>query len=120
MAEELLLRREGVRLGCVDFGGSGAPVMLLHGLAGHAGEWAESASWLTERHRVVALDARGHGNSERIPEDVSRIAHVADTVFVIKELGLGPVILVGQSLGGHTAFLTAAANPDLVRVLVGD
>ncbi|HTZ62684.1 MAG TPA: alpha/beta hydrolase [Solirubrobacteraceae bacterium] len=118
MSRELLFKREGVRLACLDFGGSGIPVVLLHGLAGHGGEWAESASWLTEHHRVIAIDARGHGNSEHVPEDVSRAAHVADTAFVIEELGLGPVILVGQSLGGHTAFLTAAANPDLIRALV--
>lgn len=93
-------------------------MLLLHGLAGHAGEWAETARWLTERYRVVAVDARGHGHSERIPREVSRAAHVDDAVFVIERLGLGPVVLVGQSLGGHAALLVAAKRPDLVRGLV--
>jgi pimeloyl-ACP methyl ester carboxylesterase len=53
-------------------------VLLLHGLAGHGGEWAETASWLTESFRVLAPDARGHGRSERVPLDVSRAAHVAE------------------------------------------
>jgi pimeloyl-ACP methyl ester carboxylesterase len=54
-------------LACRDFGGDGAAVLLLHGLAGHADEWTETASWLTKRCRVVAFDARGHGHSERFP-----------------------------------------------------
>jgi pimeloyl-ACP methyl ester carboxylesterase len=92
--------------------------MLLHGLAGHAEEWAETAGWLVASRRVFALDARGHGRSERAPTDVSRGAHVADLEFWLESLELGPVVLVGQSLGGHTAFLVAAHRPDLVSGLV--
>lgn len=91
---------------------------MLHGLAGHAGEWTETASWLTDHHRVVGSDARGHGRSERYPADVSPSAQVADAAFVIDELGLGPVALVGQSLGGVTALILAAQRPELVRTLV--
>lgn len=109
---------DGVRLLVHDHGGSGTPVVLLHGLAGHAGEWDETASWMRERHRVVAFDQRAHGGSERRPTDVSRAAYVADVVAVIDALELGKVVLVGQSLGGHTAMLTAAACPDLVAALV--
>ncbi|HZV76061.1 MAG TPA: alpha/beta hydrolase [Conexibacter sp.] len=119
MADWLTLERDGVQLACLDVGGAGSPpALLLHGLAGHAGEWRETAGWLTERCRVVALDARGHGRSERAPEDVSREAHVADVAFAIEQLGHGPVVLIGQSLGGHLALLVAARRPDLVRGLV--
>jgi pimeloyl-ACP methyl ester carboxylesterase/predicted nucleic acid-binding protein len=112
------LQRGGVRLSYLDFGGDGPLVLLVHGLAGHAGEWAETASWLSRRGRVLALDARGHGRSERRPADVSRDAHVADVIALIERIGGAPVTLVGQSLGGNTAFLVAAARPDLVRGLV--
>jgi pimeloyl-ACP methyl ester carboxylesterase len=118
MSERLVLDRDGVRLACIDFGGAASPVVLLHGLAGHAGEWSNTASWLLQEHRVIAIDARGHGDSERSPDDVSRDAHVADAAFVIQELELGHVTLVGQSLGGQAAFLTAAAHPDLLHALV--
>src|SRR5215212_9870964 len=103
MATWTEMTRAGVRLACREFGGQGPSVLLLHGLAGHADEWAQTASWLTERWRVVALDARGHGRSERLPGDVSRASHVADTGFVIERLGLQPVVVVGQSVGGLTA-----------------
>jgi pimeloyl-ACP methyl ester carboxylesterase len=113
-----VLEREGVRLSYLDFGGDGPPVVLLHGLAGHAGEWAETARWLSERAQVLALDARGHGRSEREPSDVTRAAHVADVAFVVEQLDLEPVVLIGQSLGGQTALLVAAERRDIVRGLV--
>jgi pimeloyl-ACP methyl ester carboxylesterase len=112
------LERDGVRIACLDFGGTGSPVLLLHGLAGHAAEWTDTARWLTRSHRVLALDLRGHGRSERAPGDVSRAAHVADVAFSIERLSLAPVVLVGQSLGGQLAILVAARHPTLVRALV--
>lgn len=111
------LTRGGVRLAGRDFGGDGPPVLLLHGLAGHAGEWAQTASWLTASRRVCATDARGHGRSERLPADVSRAALVADAACVIESLELAPVV-VGQSLGGLVGLCLASWRPDLVRGLV--
>jgi len=93
-------------------------VLLLHGLCGHAEEWRETASWLTAEHRVLAPDARGHGRSERRPADVSRAAHVQDAAAWLTYFGLGPAAVVGQSLGGHTAFLLATRHPALVERLV--
>ncbi len=110
--------RDGVRLACREFGGEGPSILLLHGLAGHADEWAQTASWLTARGRVIALDARGHGRSERFPGDVSRDSLVADVAFVVERLGLRPVVVVGQSVGGLTALSLSARRPDLVRGLV--
>ena len=102
----------------VPAAGAPATLLLLHGLAGHSGEWDATAHLLRGRHRVVAFDQRGQGASERRPGDVSRSAYVMDVVAVIEALGLEDVVLVGQSLGGHTAMLTAAAHPELVRALV--
>lgn len=73
---------------------------------------------LRDTHRVVALEQRGHGHSTRVPQDVTRAAYVADVVALIERLGGGPVILVGQSMGGHTAMLVAAEHPELVSQLV--
>ncbi|MFJ4185140.1 alpha/beta fold hydrolase [Kitasatospora sp. NPDC089509] len=109
--------RDGVRLSCRDWGGRGPAVVLLHGLAGHAGEWDVLAGALSDRYRVVAVDQRGHGGSERRPEDVSRAAYVADVVAVLEQLDLGRAVLAGQSLGGHTAMLAAAAHPGRVCAL---
>lgn len=122
MWTERTVTRAGVRLTCRDWNShrstSAPPVVLLHGLAGHAGEWDAAAAHLAPHHRVVAVDQRGHGASERRPADVSRAAYVADVRAVCEQLGVDRPVLVGQSLGGHTAMLTAAAHPDLVRGLV--
>jgi pimeloyl-ACP methyl ester carboxylesterase len=112
------LHREGVKLTCLDVPGSEPSVLFLHGLAGRANEWKRTASALKGRHRVLAPDQRGHGRSERRPGDMSPEAFVNDVALWIDELSTDGVILVGQSLGGLTAFLTAARQPSLVRGLV--
>lgn len=100
-------------------GGQGDPVVLLHGLAGYSGEWAGLTTELRQEFRVLAFDARGHGGSTRRPTDVTRSAHTDDVAAVIRQLAGGaPVTLVGQSMGAHTAMLTAATHPDLVKRLV--
>ncbi|MDN0197083.1 alpha/beta hydrolase [Streptomyces sp. S.PNR 29] len=102
-----------------EAGTSADPVLLLHGLAGHQGEWNDLVPrLLADGHRVVTYDARGHGDSTRHPRTTTRAAHVQDAVTLIEDLSLAPAILIGQSLGGHTALLLASAHPDLVKSLI--
>src|SRR5690349_21896226 len=102
-------------LSCLVSETDGSPVVLLHGLAGSAREMAVALPG----HRVIVPDQRDHGHSVRRPAEVSRAAYVADVVRVIEELaGGGPVALAGQSMGAHTAMLTAAWHPELVSRLV--
>ncbi|SNY66681.1 alpha/beta fold hydrolase [Paractinoplanes atraurantiacus] len=116
----MLTLPSGVSLSYLTRGSAGGPVtVLLHGLAGSAREMLPTATALAAAgHRAVALDQRGHGRSTRRPGDLSREAFVADVVALIREVADGPVTLVGQSMGGHTAMLTAAWHPDLVGRLV--
>lgn len=118
---------DGVRLAAWEFTEeqtppartSGSGVLLLHGLMGSASHWAPTARWLAERHRVVALDQRGHGRSEKpAGGPFTREAYVADAAAAVEQLGLGPVTLVGHSMGALTAWQLAAEHPDLVRALV--
>lgn len=110
---------DGTRIAVSDLGGSGPPVVLLHGLAGSSRELIPSAAALVEDYRVVLIDQRGHGASTRRPGDVSRQAFVNDVVSVIERVSpQRSVTVIGQSMGAHTAMLTAAARPDLVDRLV--
>lgn len=113
-----ILQREDVNLRYVDFGGSGEPVLLLHGLCGTADEWADTAQWLGETNRVVAFDQRGHGQNTRRPASVVPQRFVDDAVRVIEHLKLQPVTVIGQSTGGRTAFALAAQHSKLVSKLV--
>lgn len=114
----LFLDVDSVRLCCMDFGGEGPAVLLVHGLAGRGNEWRSTAEWLRRAHRVFALDQRGHGQSEKPTGDYSRDAYVRDLIGVIERLQPRPALLIGQSMGGINAFLAAARRPDLVRGLI--
>ncbi len=109
---------DGARLRYLDYGGEGAAALLLHGLCGEATEWAATAAWLRRSCRVLAVDQRGHGASERTPGRYGRDAYVADATAAIEQLQLAPVVLVGQSMGGLNAYLVAARRSELVRALV--
>ena len=98
-------------------GGSGTPVVLLHGFPNTWYAWRDVMPRLAERHTVIAVDLRGLGDSDRgtRPNDVPTGA--GDLHGLVAELGLGPVLLAGQDWGGSTAFAFAAAHPDEVRRL---
>lgn len=111
--------RGDVTIAVRDLGGDGPPLLLLHGLAGSSRELLPTARELTDRFRVILMDQRGHGESTRRPADLSRQAFVDDVVAVLDEVAPGErCVLVGQSMGAHTAFLVAARRPDLVERLV--
>lgn len=91
----------------------------MHGLAGYAGEWSTTIRHLAPRWRCLALDQRGHGRSTRRPDDLSRQAFVDDIIAVLDGAGIKqPVVLIGQSMGAHTAFLTAARYSERISHLI--
>jgi len=101
-------------------GDAGAPaVLLLHG-------WTVSADLnffavyddLAPRYRAVALDHRGHGRGMRPRTPFSLEECADDAAALVAELGLGPVIAVGFSMGGPVAMLLHHRHPDLVAGLV--
>lgn len=118
MTDYKVQRPQGVSVAVTDLGGDGPVVVLLHGLAGSSRELLPTAKAL-DGYRVLLMDQRGHGLSSRIPEDLSRTAFASDVVAVLEELVPGRrATSMGQSMGAHTAFLAAAARPDLVEGLV--
>lgn len=103
--------------GVVDFGGSGRPIVLLHGLMGRATTWWSVAQWLTSYGHVVGLDARAHGFSP-LRGAASTEEFADDVVDLILSLDSGPAVLVGHSMGGLHALVAAARRPELVRGVV--
>ncbi len=109
---------DGVRLYALVRPGT-PTILFLHGLAGYGGEWKPVCGLLDDSLGFVAPDQRGHGQSQIGPEvAVDRLAYVGDAVTIINQLVGGPVILVGQSMGGLVATYLAASRPDLVNHLV--
>lgn len=101
--------------------GEGPPLVLLHGLTATR-RYVVSGSRYLERHgrRVIAYDARGHGESDPAPERgaYSFRDQVTDLVGVLDELGIERVALVGQSMGAAVSMLFAIECPDRVSALV--
>jgi pimeloyl-ACP methyl ester carboxylesterase len=112
----------GARLHALDWGGDGAPALFLHGGRLTAQTWDYVCLGLRNQVRAVALDLRGHGDSERA-EDYAFDSHVADIGAVLDALAWPKAHLVGMSLGGLIATHFAAAAPhrtlSLVTVDVG-
>jgi pimeloyl-ACP methyl ester carboxylesterase/quinol monooxygenase YgiN len=98
-------------------GGSGDPVVLLHGFPNTWYAWREVMPALAERHTVLAVDLRGLGDSRpgQRPNDVPTSAE--DLHRLVGQLGLGPVAVAGQDWGGSTGYAWAAGHPDEVRRL---
>jgi pimeloyl-ACP methyl ester carboxylesterase len=94
-------------------------VLLLHGGAAHAHWFDAVAAPLAERRHVVALDQRGHGESQWAqPPAYATRDFARDLVGVMDCLGWATAVLVGHSMGGHNAIGCAAWHPDRVRGLV--
>jgi pimeloyl-ACP methyl ester carboxylesterase len=107
---ERTVRVNGVTLHYLDWGATEAPpVVLLHGITGHARVWDHLASRLVPGHRVLALDQRGHGDSDPAPGDDYRVGTMADDVAAFAaSLRLDRFALVGHSMGGRIAIQYAA------------
>ncbi len=113
----------GLRLHYVEWGDASAPpVVLLHGITGHARTWDRLAAELAPARRIIALDQRGHGDSEAAPDGDYRVAAMADDLAAfVDQLGLSRFALLGLSMGGRVAIAYAGDHADrLERLLIVD
>src|SRR5205823_888089 len=106
-----------VRLHYLDYGGNGPPAVLHHATGFHAWVWKPIAEALSARYRVFAVDARGHGDSEKPAAGYRWEAFIADLVAFVEALAFGRVLGIGHSLGATTTAGAAADRPDLFRAV---
>ncbi|MFJ3820855.1 alpha/beta fold hydrolase [Streptomyces nodosus] len=108
----------GIRLAYRLWGPPDAPpLVLLHALGESATDWEVVVPALARSRRVYALDLRGHGRSDW-PGEYSLELMQTDVLRFLDALGLGPVDLVGHSMGGIVAYLLAENCPQRVSRLV--
>ncbi|MET8798698.1 alpha/beta hydrolase [Nocardia sp. NPDC004568] len=120
---QLRLRgRGGIELVADRYGPPDGPaVLFLHGGGQTRHSWKRTGARLGAAGiRVVTLDARGHGDSQwALDRDYRYEAMVGDVLAVLEQLGGGPVVVVGASMGGITGLLaTAAPGGDAIGALV--
>jgi pimeloyl-ACP methyl ester carboxylesterase len=111
---------QGLALHYLDWGNEGAPLLILvHGTSDHARSWDWTARALKDRFHVIALDLRGHGDSQWSPDGAYLLAyHVLDLIELIDTLGEDQVTIIGHSFGGSVASRYAGLYPDRIRKLV--
>jgi pimeloyl-ACP methyl ester carboxylesterase len=111
---------DGLALSCTDYGGTGRPPLLfIHGGSAHARWWDFVAPAFSDRFHVLALDQRGHGESPWTQEwTYGTRQYVADLAAVIADWELGPPVIVGHSMGGHTVLNYAADHAARLRAMV--
>jgi pimeloyl-ACP methyl ester carboxylesterase len=110
----------GLRLHFLESGTSGAPALcFLHGGAAHA-HWFDAVTpAFSDRFHVVALDQRGHGESQwAVPPAYGTEDFAADLLGVMNALGWSRMTVIGHSMGGHNAMAFAAWHPERVARLV--
>ena len=96
-----------------DWGGSGQPVVLLHGLASTCHIWDLVAPILADDCTVVAMDQRGHGRSAKPDHGYDFATVGSDLLALIHAKGMERPLIVGHSWGGDVALEFAVANPDV-------
>jgi pimeloyl-ACP methyl ester carboxylesterase len=109
---------DGVRMYARDWGGDGPAIVLLHGLASNARIWDLTAPLLAERARVVALDQRGHGQTDKPDEGYDYETIAEDLAAALDELDLNHPVVVGHSWGASVALERAARHPDVTGGVV--
>lgn len=104
-----------VILAARDFGGSGSPILLLHGAGRSLADWLLMTPELTKNHRVVAMDIRGHGFSEAGTWSVPLL--LSDIEAVLRYYAMPTAALAGHSMGGVLAHLFAVEHVETPAVI---
>jgi len=98
--------------------GKGDPIVFIHGLGSSIRDWEFQVAFFSKDYKVVVYDVRGHGDSDKPSGPYSVPQFSFDAAMLIKKLDLGPVHVVGISMGGMIGFQLALDAPDLVKSLV--
>jgi 3-oxoadipate enol-lactonase len=107
----------GVEIAYEDVG-RGEPVVLLHGFLFDRSMWREQAAALRPRFRFITPDLRGHGESGVAGGPATMEEMAADVAALLDELGVGPAVVGGLSMGGYVTLAFCRRHPERVRALV--
>jgi pimeloyl-ACP methyl ester carboxylesterase len=101
-----------------DGDSSAPPILLLHGITSFSGTWDWLTPTLAERFRVLRLDFRGHGESDRAPGQYTSSGYVSDAVAALQQAAGRPCPVIGHSLGGATAAALTQRHVNLVTAAI--
>lgn len=109
----------GLELNLLEWSTGGVPLVLLHGLGNEAHLWDDFIPCVAPHYRVLALDQRGHGDSDWDPEVRYDAESMADDLeAVLDATNIDRLVLVGFSMGGRVAMTFAGRHPERLAGLV--
>jgi pimeloyl-ACP methyl ester carboxylesterase len=112
------LTRDGVRLAYEESGSGSPPIVLVHGWTCNHTYFSPQQEHFSKRHRVIAVDLRGHGESDK-PHGSYAITQLADDIaWLCRELRVEKPVVIGHSMGGMAALELAVRHPDLAAAIV--
>ena len=115
------VKGDGVNIQLAVWEGAGKNVLCVHGITANCRCWDVIAQALSGDHRVLAMDLRGRGLSDKPPAGYSIETHCNDIRALLKDLGLKQAVLMGHSLGAFISLVFAARYPEMVdRVILVD
>ncbi len=109
---------KGIKLAYEEHGKGEPTMVFVHGWACNRSFFAPQAEYFSRRHRVVSVDLRGHGGSDKPEGEYPITSYADDIAYLIEKLDLGEVIAVGHSMGSIVVLQLAAAYPACVAGIV--
>ncbi|MBM4339407.1 MAG: alpha/beta hydrolase [Deltaproteobacteria bacterium] len=111
-------RGDGIEIQLAVWEGKGRPILCVHGLTANSRFWDCTASALTSQCRIIAMDLRGRGLSDKPPTGYSIEHHCRDIISLMDDQGLERPVLMGHSLGAFISLVLAAQHPQRVDRLI--
>ncbi len=109
----------GIELAFTDFGGEGVPLLLMPGLTSNRHAFVGLVrTGLTQHVRLIVVDMRGRGESDKPATGYSMADHAKDIIGLMDVLGIQQVVIGGHSFGGMMSWYIAAHYPERVRACV--
>lgn len=116
--KRMKVKGDGIKIQLAVWEGKGKQILCIHGLTANCRFWDCLASALSPQHRVIAMDLRGRGLSDKPSKGYSIERHCKDVLALIDDLGLKRPVLMGHSLGAFISLVFSAKHPQRVDRLV--
>jgi haloacetate dehalogenase len=107
-----------IQLSYLEWNQGKKPLLLLHGLADHAGVWSSLGDHLAQRYHIIAPDLRGHGESGKPDSGYTFADAIADLEALMDHLGWYAANIVGHSWTGKLALIWARQHPTRFQSLI--
>ena len=120
MSEPIMrkVKGDGVSINVAEWEGQGTPILCIHGITANCRCWDVLASALAPKHKVIAVDLRGRGQSDKPESGYAIETHVRDILYLLDDLKLSKAAIMGHSLGAFIGLALSAGHPDRVERLI--